>query len=105
MHPTDQLRAFALFVNNSGEVTPSRTPVQLPSNARVYYILMLTIAEGGPGTGGVCYLKLQDSIINAGDAFPVEADLPGLLWPASAYFEVDPGAQGLLRMFYGECLQ
>jgi len=94
----DHIRALIKVLENGAGVDPLTVKLDLPPNARVYYIKLRseTMNEA-------IVLQLQDSATAAGFGDDLEANLPGLVWPANASVTVPPMASGTLRLFYGEC--
>lgn len=101
----DHLRAYLAV--GDGDPNGKSQQVELPPNARVYYISLTCDTDSE-----VAVLYLQDTAIVAGgpkiaDSLPpnpFSAPLPGLIWPAEARFEVGPNVSGALRLIYGECV-
>lgn len=102
----DHLRVLTLVADGSAG-TPFSRQVELPPNARVYFISLTCDTDGG-----VAVLYLQDNALVAGGPKiasslppnPFNAPLPGLVWPAEARFSVDANIDGALRLVYGECV-
>lgn len=96
----DHLRFFTLGIDNSAgeaDTGADANPIELPPEALVYG-LILSSDQGA-------VLKLQDSELEhfASECCPLDWDLPGVAWPASAYLVARAHSTVRLRIAYGQC--